>query len=160
VCSALAYAIGPAGAMRLLSERHSRRPCLQVGGGPPLHLLVSAHPLFRHSAFIMGNTNEPVRGPPSTALLELRLKIAADDDPLMRRHGLTQSPGSLAQFRCFAREHPEIEDRSAFFCTRKLKFDPAEGDHRRVRQLVQADVLDLGPRRRTAPLRSTRGHLP
>jgi len=74
----------------------------------------------------MGNTNEPPRGPPSTELLELKLKVAADDDPLMQRHGLTQSPESLAQFRRFAHEHPEVEDRSAFFCTRKLNFDPAE----------------------------------
>ena len=74
----------------------------------------------------MGNTNEPPRGPPSTELLELKLKVAADDDPLMQRHGLTQSPESIAQFRRFAHEHPEIEDRSAFFCTRKLNFDPAE----------------------------------
>jgi len=74
----------------------------------------------------MGNTNEPPRGPPSTELLELKLKVAADDDPLMQRHGLTQSPESIAQFRRFAHEHPEVEDRSAFFCTRKLNFDPAE----------------------------------
>ncbi|KOO53729.1 hypothetical protein Ctob_016375, partial [Chrysochromulina tobinii] len=98
----------------------------QVGGGPPLHLLVSAHPLFRHSAFIMGNTNEPPRGPPSTELLELELKVAADDDPLMQRHDLKQSQESLAQFRRFAHEHPEIEERSAFFCTRKLNFDLSE----------------------------------
>ena len=26
------------------------------------HLLVSAHPLFRHSAYMMGNVNEPPRG--------------------------------------------------------------------------------------------------
>ena len=74
----------------------------------------------------MGNTNEPPRGPPSTELLELKLKVAADDDPLMQRHGLMQSPESLVQFRNFAHEHPEVEERSAFFCTRKLNFDPTE----------------------------------
>ena len=74
----------------------------------------------------MGNTNEPPRGPPSTELLELELKVAADDDPLMQRHDLKQSQESLAQFRRFAHEHPEIEERSAFFCTRKLNFDLSE----------------------------------
>ena len=85
----------------------------EAGAGPPLHLLVSAHPLFRNSAFMMGNVNEPPRGPPSLELHELKLVVAADDDPLMTRAGITQDPATVAQFRIFAHEHPEVLGRSS-----------------------------------------------
>ena len=94
--------------------------------GPPLHLLVSAHPVFRNSAYIMGNVNEPPRGAPSLELLELRLQIAPDDDPLMVRSGLKQNALCLAQLQHFTREHPEVLDKSTFFCSRKSNFCDAE----------------------------------
>ena len=89
------------------------------------HLLVNAHPIFRHSAFIMGNVNEPCRGPPSLDLLETTLMPCADDDPLMVRAGLVQDPQAMAQFHTFAWEHPEVVDKSTFFCSRISCFDLA-----------------------------------
>ena len=87
------------------------------------HLLVSAHPIFRHSAFIMGNVNEPPKGAPSLELLELHLTVAADDDPLMRKNGFSQDGPSLAAFRVFEAEHPEVLLKSTFFVTRKQAFE-------------------------------------
>ena len=67
----------------------------------------------------MGNANEPPKGSPSLELLELKLVLATDDDPLMQRAGLKQDPISLKMFDVFEDEHPEILMRSTFFVTRK-----------------------------------------
>ena len=90
------------------------------------HLLVSAHPIFRNSAFIMGNVNEPPKGPPSLELLELRLTLADDDDPLMLKAGVTQDKKSLEAFHAFHAEHPEVLLKSTFFVSRKSQFDESE----------------------------------
>ena len=70
----------------------------------------------------MGNANEPPKGAPSLELLELKLALAADDDPLMLRAGVTQDAGALAAFQIFSDEHPEVLDKSTFFVTRKAEF--------------------------------------
>lgn len=124
----------PPHVFRLLSEhandehadRNMATHLVQFCRGSGVHLLVSAHPIFRHSAFIMGNANEPPRGAPSLELLELRLTPAADDDPLMVRAGLTQDPVALRHFDIFRADHPEVVDKSTFFVTRKSHFQEAE----------------------------------
>ena len=101
------------------ADRNMATHLVQFTRARGIHLLVSAHPLFRHSAFIMGNANEPPKGSPSLELLELKLVLATDDDPLMQRAGLKQDPISLKMFDVFEEEHPEILMRSTFFVTRK-----------------------------------------
>jgi hypothetical protein len=83
------------------------------------HLLVNAHPLFRNSAFIMGNANEPFRGPPTLELEERTLLPLEDDDPLMVRAGLAQPAGARAAYGLFRHEFPEIGEKSAFFLTKR-----------------------------------------
>ena len=72
-------------------------------------MLVSAHPLFGSSAYVMGNVNEPPRGAPSLELVETQLVALANDDPLMVRAGLTQDKKSLAAFEAFAKEQTEVK---------------------------------------------------
>lgn len=83
------------------------------------HLLVNAHPLFRNSAFIMGNANEPVRGPPTLELVERTLTPLENDDPLMVRAGLHQPEGVRALFDAFKYEFPEVTEKSMFFLTKR-----------------------------------------
>ena len=83
------------------ADRNMATHLVQFTRAQGVHLLVSAHPLFRHSAYIMGNANEPPRGAPSLELLELRLVPAADDDPLMLKAGLTQDPHAMHQLDIF-----------------------------------------------------------
>lgn len=65
-----------------------------------VHLLVSAHPIYRHSAFIMGNANEPPKGPPSLELVEMQVSIlrcgaaAPRCDVARRRGGCAPCQGS------------------------------------------------------------------
>ena len=82
--------------------------------GSPLHLLVSAHPIFRNSAFIMGNANEPLsgKGAPSLELHELKLTVAQADDPLMLKAQLKQDPEALRHLHVFTDEFPEVLERS------------------------------------------------
>jgi len=83
------------------------------------HLLVNAHPMFRNSAFIMGNANEPFRGPPTLELEERTLPPLEDDDPLMVRAGLVQPAGARAAFELFRFEFPEVAEKSAYFLTKR-----------------------------------------
>ena len=69
---------------------------------------MSAHPLFRNSAFIMGNANEPPRGPPSLELLEMHVALVTDQDPLMLRAGLKQDPQAVKEYEVFYQFHPEV----------------------------------------------------
>lgn len=97
------------------------------------HLIVNAHPMFRNSAFMMGNANEPFRGPhprcqprgagarssplrtqerwirpPSLQLEERTLLPLSDDDPLLLRLGLRQPDGARAMYGAFVHEFPEV----------------------------------------------------
>mmetsp|Transcript_8405 Transcript_8405/g.14142 ORF Transcript_8405/g.14142 Transcript_8405/m.14142 type:complete len:908 (+) Transcript_8405:46-2769(+) len=90
------------------------------------HLLVNAHPLFRNSAFIMGNANEPPRGPPSLELVEMAVGLLSQDDPLLVRAGVKQSPHAVALFKQFAYEYPEVCEKSTFFCTKRESYVPTE----------------------------------
>ena len=72
------------------------------------HLLVSAHPIFRDSAYIMGNTNEPSRGPPSMELTEMQVALLDDGDPLMVRAGVRQAAEAVLLFNRFVLEHDEV----------------------------------------------------
>lgn len=101
------------------ADRNMATHLVQFTRANGVHLLVSAHPFFRHSAFIMGNANEPPKGAPSLELLELRLVAALDDDPLMLRAGLVQDPAALEHLKVFADEHPEVMEKSTFFVSRK-----------------------------------------
>ena len=69
---------------------------------------MSAHPIFRDSAYIMGNTNEPARGPPSMELTEMQVALLDDGDPLMIRAGVRQSPEAVTYFDRFVLEHDEV----------------------------------------------------
>ena len=108
------------------ADRNMATHLVQFSRDQHTHLLVSAHPLFRNTAFIMGNVNEPPRGAPSMELYEMRLTLATNDDPLMLRAGVTQSEAALAHFDTFAAEHPEVQLKSTFFCTRKANFVETE----------------------------------
>ena len=65
---------------------------------------VSAHPIFRDSAYVMGNTNEPSRGPPSMELQEMQVALLDDCDPLMVRAGVRQPAEGAAYFARFVLE--------------------------------------------------------
>ena len=108
------------------ADRNMATHVVQFSRASDIHLLVSAHPLFRHSAFIMGCANEPPRGAPSLELLELRLTPAPDDDPLMVKAGLTNERRTLELFDDFVGEHPEVLMKQTFFVTRKAHFGEDE----------------------------------
>ena len=108
------------------ADRNMATHVVQFCRAQGVHLLVSAHPLFRNSVSIMGNANEPPKGAPSLELLELRLTPAADDDPLMVKAGITQNPETLKLFDIFKADHPEVVDKSTFFVTRKSSFEVDE----------------------------------
>ena len=72
------------------------------------HLLVSAHPIFKDSSFIMGNTNEPSKGPPSMELTEMQVALLDDGDPLMIRAGVRQAAEAVTYFDRFVLEHDEV----------------------------------------------------
>ena len=93
------------------ADRNMATHLVQFSRDSSTHLLVSAHPLFRNSAFIMGNVNEPPKGAPSMELHELRLALAEDDDPLMLRAGLKQRADSVRHYAKFVEWHPEVETR-------------------------------------------------
>ena len=90
------------------------------------HMLVSAHPLFGSSAYVMGNVNEPPRGAPSLELVETQLVALANDDPLMVRAGLTQDKKSLAAFEAFAKEQTEVKMKGTFFVTKRDSYPDGE----------------------------------
>ena len=89
-------------------------------------MLVSAHPLFGSSAYVMGNVNEPPRGAPSLELVETQLVALANDDPLMVRAGLTQDKKSLAAFEAFAKEQTEVKMKGTFFVTKRDSYPDGE----------------------------------
>ncbi|KAL1514681.1 hypothetical protein AB1Y20_003769 [Prymnesium parvum] len=89
------------------ADRNMATHLVQFTRRQQVHVLVSAHPIFRHSAFIMGNSNEPPRGPPNLELQEMQIIPCTDDDPLLTRAGLKQDPEALEKFHIFANQHPE-----------------------------------------------------
>lgn len=71
------------------------------GGGFSQHyVLINAHPAFAEAESIVGMVNEPAaRDTPTLKMIESSVCFLADDDPLMKQHGLTQPEGAEAGWR-------------------------------------------------------------
>lgn len=108
------------------ADRNMATHLVQVTRKLTEHVLVNAHPLFRNGAFIMGNANEPPKGPPSLELLQLQLTPLDNGDPLLLRAGLEQSSQTVEMYRQFVEQHPEVAEKSTFFVTKRDSYDLAD----------------------------------
>ena len=90
------------------------------------HLLVNAHPIFRNTAFIMGNVNEPLHKKQNLDIIHSTFCLLDNRDPLLQRSGLRQPEGIRDQYKLFLEDYPELAEKSGFFMTRSRSYEIGE----------------------------------
>jgi hypothetical protein len=78
------------------ADRHAATHVVHVDRGPSEQVLVNGHPMFRQSAFITANANEPRRGEATLRLVVRTVRPLPDHHGRMKAAWLSQPPGALA----------------------------------------------------------------